>query len=202
MSNFCVGLVGGGRDGWGELRSEPRAAHVFFIFQIKKELFIFIFQIKSISKGTFWKKGTKWQSLVNSLKVITPIWHYLLSFEHLEIINTFESSKSISSFEITLWPQYTCFIKDHIFFWKYFWIFKILTFIWNLLLLISEMAANCLTPQCQLRCSSAQYVLCKVYFSAQTNKLRPILKFKKYYPIEHKFVPACSIARKIHFFKF
>ena len=60
MSNFCVGLVGGGRDGWGELRSEPRAAHVFFIFQIKKELFIFIFQIKSISKGT------KWQSLVNS----------------------------------------------------------------------------------------------------------------------------------------
>ena len=66
MSNFCVGLVGGGRDGWGELRSEPRAAHVFFIFQIKKELFIFIFQIKSISKGTFWKKGTKWQSLVNS----------------------------------------------------------------------------------------------------------------------------------------
>ena len=46
-------LCGGGRDGWGELRSEPRAAHVFFIFQIKKELFIFIFQIKSISKGTF-----------------------------------------------------------------------------------------------------------------------------------------------------
>ena len=35
------------------LVSEPRAAHVFFIFQIKKELFIFIFQIKSISKGTF-----------------------------------------------------------------------------------------------------------------------------------------------------
>ena len=29
------------------------AAHVFFIFQIKKELFLFIFQIKSISKGTF-----------------------------------------------------------------------------------------------------------------------------------------------------
>ena len=37
------------------------------MFQIKKELFIFIFQIKSISKGTFWKKGTKWQSLVNSV---------------------------------------------------------------------------------------------------------------------------------------
>ena len=33
-----------------ELRSEPRAAHVFFIFQIKKEYFIFMFQIKSISK--------------------------------------------------------------------------------------------------------------------------------------------------------
>ena len=73
MSNFCVGLVGGGRDGWGKLRSEPRAAHVFFIFQIKKELFIFIFQIKSISKGTFWKKGTKWQSLVNSPKVLSIV---------------------------------------------------------------------------------------------------------------------------------
>ena len=40
------------------------------------------------------------------------------------IINTFESSKSISSFEITLWPQYTCFIKDHISFWKCFWIIE------------------------------------------------------------------------------
>ena len=50
--------------------------------------------------------------------------------------------------------------------------------------------------------SSAQCVLCSVYFSAQLNKLRPILKFEKYYPIEHIFVPACSSARKIHFFKF
>ena len=49
---------------------------------------------------------------------------------------------------------------------------------------------------------NAQCVLCKVYFSAQPNKLRPILKFEKYYPIEHIFVPACSSARKIHFFKF
>ena len=32
------------------------------------------------------------------------------------------------------------------------------------------------------------------------NKLRPILKFKEYYPIEHIFAPACSSARKIHFF--
>ena len=53
-----------------------------------------------------------------------------------------------------------------------------------------------------LLCASAQCVLCSVYFSAQPNKLRPILKFKKYYPIEHIFVPACSSARKIHFFKF
>ena len=45
-----VGLIGGGWNGWGKLQSEPRAAHVFFIFQIKKELIIFIFQIKSISK--------------------------------------------------------------------------------------------------------------------------------------------------------
>ena len=49
---------------------------------------------------------------------------------------------------------------------------------------------------------SAQYVFCKVYFSAQLNKLRPILNLKKYYPIQHIFVPACSSARKIHFFKF
>ena len=39
-----------------------------------------------------------------------------------------------------------------------------------------------------IRCCTdytAQCVLCKVYFSAQPNKLRPILKIKKYYPIEH-----------------
>ena len=64
--------------------------------------------------------------------------------------------------------------------------------------------------QCQGSCfprdfggsCSAQCVLCKVYFSAQPNNLKPILKFQKYYPIEHIFVPACSSARKIHFFKF
>ena len=50
--------------------------------------------------------------------------------------------------------------------------------------------------------SSAQCAVCKVYFSAQLNKLRPILNLKKYYPIQHIFVPACSSARKIHFFKF
>ena len=42
----------------------------------------------------------------------------------------------------------------------------------------------------------------KVYFSAQPNNLKLILNFQKYYPIEHIFVPACSSARKIHFFKF
>ena len=50
--------------------------------------------------------------------------------------------------------------------------------------------------------SSALCAVRKVYFSAQPNKLRPILKFRKYYPVEHIFVPACSSARKIHFFKF
>ena len=49
---------------------------------------------------------------------------------------------------------------------------------------------------------TAQCAVCKVYFSAQLNKLRPILNLKKYYPIQHIFVPACSSARKIHFFKF
>ena len=52
------------------------------------------------------------------------------------------------------------------------------------------------------RHSSAQWVFCKVYFSAQPNKLRPILKFRKYFPVEHIFVSACSSARKVHFFKF
>ena len=42
----------------------------------------------------------------------------------------------------------------------------------------------------------------KVYFSAQPNNLKLILNFRKYYPVEHIFVPACSSARKIHFFKF
>ena len=49
---------------------------------------------------------------------------------------------------------------------------------------------------------TAQWVSCKVYFSAQLNKLRPILKFRKYFPVEHIFVPACLSVRKIHFFKF
>ena len=48
--------------------------------------------------------------------------------------------------------------------------------------------------------TTVQCVLCKVYFSARPNKLRPVLKFKEYYPIEHIFAPACSSARKIHFF--
>ena len=30
---------------------------------------------------------------------------------------------------------------------------------------------------------SAQCAVCKVYFSAQPNKLKPILNFQKYYPI-------------------
>ena len=60
-----------------------------------------------------------------------------------------------------------------------------------------------LDPQLpNLRWTTAQCVFCKVYFSAQPNKLRPILKFRKYFPVEHIFVPACSSARKIHFFKF
>ena len=51
-------------------------------------------------------------------------------------------------------------------------------------------------------CYSAQCAVCKVYFSAQPNNLKLILNFQKYYPIEHIFVPACSSARKEHFFKF
>ena len=60
----------------------------------------------------------------------------------------------------------------------------------------------CLAANFRIIIYNAQYVFCKVYFSAQPNKLRPILKFEKYFPVEHIFVPACSSARKIHFFKF
>ena len=49
---------------------------------------------------------------------------------------------------------------------------------------------------------SAQCVLCKVYFSAQPNKLRPILKFKKILSYWTYICQACSSARKIHYFKF
>ena len=49
---------------------------------------------------------------------------------------------------------------------------------------------------------SALCAVRKVYFSAQPNNLKLILDFQKYYPIEHIFVPACSSARKEHFFKF
>ena len=49
---------------------------------------------------------------------------------------------------------------------------------------------------------NAQCILNSVYFSAQPNKLRPILKFEFRYPIEHLFVPAGLSVRKIHFFTF
>ena len=49
---------------------------------------------------------------------------------------------------------------------------------------------------------TAQCELCKLFFSAQLNKLRPISKFEFWYRNEHLFVLACSSARKIHFFTF
>ena len=75
----------------------------------------------------------------------------------------------------------------------------VLCFIFKILLVYYASNIKCCRHVVYLL-STAQCVLCKVYFSAQPNKLRPILKFKKYYPIEHIFVPACSSARKIHFF--
>ena len=73
-----------------------------------------------------------------------------------------------------------------------------------------ETATNVVTAKVQFRmvtvlssliCSIALCAVRKVYFSAQPNNLKLILNFQKYYPIEHIFVPACSSARKIHFFK-
>ena len=91
--------------------------------------------LRVISKAFFswWNKHVEMNKTIKDggitvgfwiIKVMTPIWNYLLSFVHLGIISTFESSKSISSFEITLWPQYTLFIKDHTSPWKYFWIIE------------------------------------------------------------------------------
>ena len=53
-----------------------------------------------------------------------------------------------------------------------------------------------------MRYGTALCAVRKVYFSAQPNNLKLILNFQKYYPVEHIFVPACSSARKEHFFKF
>ena len=47
-----------------------------------------------------------------------------------------------------------------------------------------------------LICHSAHCVLCAVYFSAQQNKLRPILKRKKYYLIEIYFSQLVRVRRK------
>ena len=66
MSNFCVGLVGGGRDGWGELRSDTTSRTCFLYISDKKGTFHFHFSDKIHIKRNFLKKGTKWQSLVNS----------------------------------------------------------------------------------------------------------------------------------------
>ena len=65
MSNFCVGLVGGGRDGWGGKRTTSRTC--FLYISDKKGTFHFHFSDKIHIKRNFLKKGTKWQSLVNSL---------------------------------------------------------------------------------------------------------------------------------------
>ena len=55
----------------------------------------------------------------------------------------------------------------------------------------------------QLGCHcTAKGVLCSVYFSAQPNKLRPILKFEFCYPNKHIFAAACSSVRKVHVFTF
>ena len=52
----------------------------------------------------------------------------------------------------------------------------------NQLTFINETAVCArIALQMFLQHTIAQCVLCKVYFSAQTNKLRPILKFEKYY---------------------
>ena len=70
MSNFCVGLVGGGRDGWGELRSDTTSRTCFLYISDKKGTFHFHFSDKIHIKRNFLKKGTKWQSLVNSQMIL------------------------------------------------------------------------------------------------------------------------------------
>ena len=105
MSNFCVGLVGGGRDGWGELRTTSRTC--FLYISDKKGTFHFHFSDKIHIKRNFLKKGTKWQSLVNSLQTFFYPTFFLLQLNptymkrilHFKNI-TFKSSYNWFKFDI------------------------------------------------------------------------------------------------------
>ena len=90
-------------------------------------------------------------------------------------------------FTLTLPPSIMCSSSAAV----YFAVFKLKLFV-SLTALHHLLLVGCVCVQCI--CTTAQYAFCKVYFSAQPNKLRHILNFDKYYPIEHIFVPACSSA--------
>ena len=72
MSNFCVGLVGGGRVGWwgegwvGWTVKRTTSRTCFLYISDKKGTFHFHFSYKIHIKRSFLKKGTKWQSFENS----------------------------------------------------------------------------------------------------------------------------------------
>ena len=68
--------------------------------------------------------------------------------------------------------------------------------------------AQTITEVEELRCHSKEKIIIKTFWqqctmcclgsmiSSQPNKLRPVLKFVFWYPIQHIFVLACPIARK------
>ena len=58
---------GGGVGGWYSWQKEPRAAHCFFLFQIKKGTSKLIKMAILRKKGTL---GNQWQSLINSRHLI------------------------------------------------------------------------------------------------------------------------------------
>ena len=62
-------MDGGGVGGWYSWQKEPRAAHWFFLFQIKKGTSKLTKMAILRKKGTL---GNQWQSLINS-RVVTRI---------------------------------------------------------------------------------------------------------------------------------
>ena len=59
----------------------------------------------------------------------------------------------------------------------------------------SLQSTHCALEKLENQTICAQFVFCAVYFSAQPNKLRPILKLEKYYPIEQLNIYLSQLVR-------
>ena len=68
-------MDGGGVGGWYSWQKEPRAAHWFFLFQIKKGTSKLTKMAILRKKGTL---GNQWQSLINSPSILLPTMRCIL----------------------------------------------------------------------------------------------------------------------------